>query len=456
MRSHRVRSSLPPFLSPSLSLVASLLAGGCAADGVSHADPHELAADLERELAARSQSVAAARASSDPWDLWLACVETSSPDVIAARRDLAMAEARARVAGAPTNMLELESVGGGADRETELMLALDLPGLLGAGRNGAMKARAEVDTERARAQLAAARFRARHELERRLAALIVARQLEADVASLEASSSTNAKRLELLRARGWLAPDAAASAETMIHHLGVMRAEQQAAVAAARAGVALATGLPSDSPFLDDATNDGATSLLMITQRTWGRGARPDPDSAALLEAQPDVVLARLDYVAAEADLRIACAERWPAIWIGPKAMWTADDLLLGGLLRLELPWSPSAGAAVDAARAGREKSRDALVSALAAARSRIAQRRVEQQSAERALREHADDVLVSSEASLRAAQARFAVDPGALVEWGMALDQRVRALTTHANELQRWLVATFDLSEALGPEARR
>jgi hypothetical protein len=125
-------------------------------------------------------------------------------------------------------------------------------------------------------------------------------------------------------------------------------------------------------------------------------------------------------------------------------------------LLRLELPWPPSAGAAVDAARAGREKSRDALVSALAAARSRIAQRRVEQQSAERALREHADDVLVSSEASLRAAQARFAVDPGALVEWGMALDQRVRALTTHANELQRWLVATFDLSEALGPEARR
>ncbi|HZO08387.1 MAG TPA: hypothetical protein VFC77_03335, partial [Myxococcota bacterium] len=88
----------------------------------------------------------------------------------------------------------------------------------------------------------------------------------------------------------------------------------------------------------------------------------------------------------------------------------------------------------------------------LAAARSRIVERRATHRLMEQALREHGDDVLESSEQALRAAQARFAVDPAAVTEWGMAIDQRVRALVTQAGSMQRWLVATFDLSEALGP----
>jgi outer membrane protein TolC len=411
-------------------------------------DSGALAAELEQELAERARAANEASGSGDPWDPWAASLELSAPAVIAARHELASVEARARSAGAPPAMLEAESVGSGAERETELLLAFDLPSLTGTGRAAATRARAEVAAARARAGLAAARFGAQHELERALAQLAVARQLEREVAELEQSCAPGATRLELLAGRGWLPPDQVAAASLMLHHLSALGLEQRAAAAAARARVAHVAGLAPSSAWLDD---DESTDLSVITGRTRGRAAPPDPSARELLERLPALRLARLDYLAAEAEVRIACAERWPALLIGPKATFAVDDLL-GGVLRLELPWPPAANAAVDAARSARDGARAALASALVAAQNDIVERREELRAAELALHTHGEGVARSSAELLQAAQARFSVDTSALPEWTMAIDQRTRALAARSAALGRWLAVTFDLSEALGP----
>jgi len=426
-----------------------LLLSGCAASPSDGGEIEALAADLQRDLGARAeQAAAAARRSGDPWDLWSAFLELGAPEVLAARRDLARARARERALGVPPTMLDAEHMGDGGQHETQLMLAFDLPGLLGIGRTGAAQARARLAAAREEAALAAASFRARHGLERALAALAVARALEEELAGLEAECAPAEARLDLLSGRGWLPPDRVDAARTMLHHVAAMRLEQVGAIASARAAVARASGLAPDSSWLDDPE---ACGLRMITRRTERRGDRADPDARELLATHPDLDVARLDYLGAEADLRTACAERWPALWIGPNAMLTADDLFLGGVLRLELPWPPAAGAAVDAARAARDAARALLANELAAGQTALVQRRAELASAERALREHGEAAAEAAARWLRAAQARFAVDAEALPEWTMAIDQRARALLARAAALSRWLIATFDLSEALG-----
>lgn len=438
--------SIRPFPLPFLLLLC-----GCAASPPQSVDTSALAADLERELSERAAAASEACHPNDPWSIWAGCLESSAPAVIAARHDLAREAARARSLGAPATMLEAELVGGGSEREAEIALAFDLPALVGAGRAAAQRARAEVDAARASEELAAVRFAVQHELERALAALAVAREIERETAELEALSAPNATRLELLSGRGWLAPDQAAAARTMLHHVAALGLEQRAVAAAARADVARLTALAPDSPWLDD---ERATGLATITGRTADRAEGPDPDARALLERLPALRVARLDYVAAEADVRIACAERWPALLLGPKATLASDDWLLGGLLRLELPWPPASNAAVDAARHARDAAHDALAAALVSAQNDVVERRAELRAAELALLEHGNSLAQSSEVTLRGAQARFSVDAAALPEWTMALDQRTRALATRGAALERWLGAIFELSEALGPAA--
>jgi hypothetical protein len=100
-----------------------------------------------------------------------------------------------------------------------------------------------------------------------------------------------------------------------------------------------------------------------------------------------------------------------------------------------------------------RDAARDRLVEGLAAAQARLDERFVQDEAAKLALREHGEGVVESSARALTAAQARFAVDPAALRDWAMAVDQRARALVARAAALERRLVAAFDRSEALGFE---
>ncbi len=407
-----------------------------------------LTVDLERELTARADAAVAARHSGDPSDTWDACIETTAPAVLAARRELARALAFARSVGAASVMVDAEHTGKGADHSTELMVAFDLAALVGGGRAGATRARAEVEARLAEVKLDAARFEARHELERALARLAVSREFVEKLEELEAACVPTTHRLELLEGRGWLAPDTAAAARTMVHHVGAMRGEQLAMIADARAQVAAVSGLPPGSPWLGDGET---TRLLTVTQRAWGRTEGADPSSLQLLEHHPTLRIARLESLAAEADVRIAAAEQWPALLIGPKAVLTPDDLLLGGVLRLELPWPPAASAAVDAARAERDAARDRLVTALSDARARVLADRSKLGSAEIALRGHAEQAVNATARGLTAATARFNVDPQALPEWTMAIDQRARALEKHSSALERWLIAVFNLSQARG-----
>src|SRR6185295_11786521 len=158
--------------------------------------------------------------------------------------------------------------------------------------------------------------------------LAAARELAREAGEVRESCASGAARLELLAGRGWLAPGEVEVTRSMLHHLAQLSVEQRDAAARARADVARLTALPPDAAALDD---EQATGLATIAGRTAGRAQAPDPDARGLLESVPQLRLARLDYLAAEADVRIACAERWPALLIGPKAALAADDFLLGG-----------------------------------------------------------------------------------------------------------------------------
>ena len=407
--------------------------------------------EIESELTARAAATAATRRSADPWDGWSACLETSAPTILAARHRLAAVTARARAAGRAPVMVEGEQVGFGADRTTELMAAFDLARLVGSGRGAAEQARAELVVEAAAAELAAARFHTQHDLERALARLAVARTLATDLEAFTTSLAPAERRAALLDQRGWLAPDDLAATRLKQHHLAAHLAEQSSAVAAARAELAAVSGLPGDSAWLDDPE---ATGLLTIERHADGRlepDASQPPEPAALLATHPDLARDRIALLAAEADVRLAAAERWPALLIGPKASLTPDDLLWGGVLRLELPWPSAADAELDAARAERDGERAQLVAAFTRACNAVVAQRAAADAADRVRRTHGESLLADSEITLRAAQARFMADPAALRDWTMAIEARHEALVAHADALERWLVTLFDASEAEG-----
>jgi outer membrane protein TolC len=237
----------------------------------------------------------------------------------------------------------------------------------------------------------------------------------------------------------------------MAHHVVARRAEQVNAIAQARAALVRASGLAPDSPMLDD---DGHAGVELVRQLA---AAAPSEHEARevreLLARQPSLQVARARLVEAEAEVRIACAEQWPALLIGPKARFTADDFLFGGLLRLELPWPQAASAAVDAARARRDEAHAELADAFAAAQARQSAAVSALVSARESADEHARIVDQASARRWIAARARFAVDPAVLNDWTMALDQREQALTANAAALRDFLQASFEFAAARGPD---
>jgi outer membrane protein TolC len=440
-------------------LLSSLLLAACASadapDARASDDVPALAREIESELAAREH---ASRGDADaPIDVLLA----SAPTVVAARHELAVATARARSAGVPATMVDVDHVGGSSKmRESDFAIAFDPLALVGEGRAAAQRERARLDVERAAAALEAVRFHARFDLERSLASVAVAHALEGQVSSFQDDLRASQHRLELLDAKGWLAKNDVANALTMLHHVGAMTADVTVRLASARERAAAVVGVaPAANPRLEEEDETGleavggraAAASASIVFDDFDTAASGDSLVARQLARQPDLVVARLDLLAAEADVRLAAAQRWPALLIGPKAKLTADDLLFGGMLRLELPWPPASGAELDAARARRDQMRDALVAAVAAAQQRTLARRTEHIAAAESLATHGEQLLVSSAQSLRAATARFAADPAALPEWTMAVDQRTRALTVWSDALERSLVAAFDAAESEG-----
>lgn len=413
-------------------LFALFLPACSATDGDSAHDFAVLADELEAELAAR--------ASEPPLE--------HVPAVRAARRALAEAQATAARAGAPAVMADVEHVGRGADHETELMVALDLALLAGGGRQAAQRAEAQAAVVLAQAELDAARYTAGFELARTLVDVRRVERLQRELAELADVAAPTLQRMELLDQRGWLAQDAVAAARAIDHQLIAQRDQLAAEQVELESALAIAYGRA-----------DGATLAALSDSVTAIEPADPsDPTAGAtavapewLLEHHPNLQVARADWLAAEAAVRVAAAEQWPALLLGPKAVLASDDWLIGGLARLELPWPSAAAAAVDAARRARDAAREALAGELAAQTARITAATARCEAAWHIEQEHATTVAAARSAQLTAAAARFAADSATLREFAMALEQRMEALLALADARAAAQRATLDYDEARG-----
>jgi outer membrane protein TolC len=451
--------------SRSVPIVSVLCAGLALSSGCSTTEPplrstpespvEDLALDLEAQWSARAQSLEPAAGASDPVAFWSAVVDRASPAVRAARQEVAARESETRAIGLGVSP-ELEASylasGNGGEpgvRETELSLALDVAGLVGAGRTGAARSRAHAQAALARAELAAARNETRRAVFAAAAELAGTRELAVRIAALEQEAAPTLARLGLFDTQGWLAPSDVATARAMAHHLDARRAALEAAAARARLDLVKSSGLSPHSPWLDDE------SLVRLDAFEQPAASDAAPrDAPQLLALQPTLAVARARWVVAEAELRIACAERWPALLIGPKARFTADDVLLGGLLRFELPWPGAASAAVDAASARRDEVQRTLADEYAAAVERQAAAAHARDASRTTADEHAREIDEASARRFDAASARFAVDASALNEWTMALGQREEALTAHSEARVAALRARFEYEAARGEDA--
>lgn len=451
------RSSSVPFVF--VPILGLGVAGGCSTtEPPLHATPEspvaDLARDLEAQWSARAEALDPVARAADPVAFWTAVADGVAPAVRAAQQEVAARDAEARAVGpgvAPGFEASYLADGKGGEpgvREAEFALALDVAGLVGAGRSGAMRARAHAEAALARAELAAARTETRRALFGAAAELGGARALARRIAELEKEAEPSLARIGLFAERGWLAPGDVAMARSMAHHLEARRAALAAAAASARLELVKASGLSPRSLWLDD------DALVQVDGFEKGAAGDDAPrDTPQLLELQPTLAVARARWVVAEAELRIACAERWPALLVGPKARFTADELLLGGLLRLELPWPGAASAAVDAASARRDEAQRKLADDTAAAVERQAAAAQARAATRTTADEHAREIDEASARRFDAACARLAVDASALNEWTMALGQREEALTNRSEARVAALRARFEFEAARGED---
>jgi len=414
-------------------LLSSLLLFACCSapdvePGSPDADVDRLAAELAAELDARADA--------PPLD--------HAPAVRAARLAVARAQVAAARVGATPLMAEVEHAGNGADHETELMVALDVTALVGGGRQAAARAEALASLHRAEQELARARFVAELDLARLFVRRKRDARLDAALAALEVEAAPSLLRIGLLRDAGRVAPLEAAAADATRAGVAAERQRLAAELLENVSEIELAFGRRGGADFARLA--DFVESYLPPPR------SFDESDGARLLRHHPELHVARAEWLVAEAEVRVAAAQQWPALLIGPKAVLTSDDWLLGGVARLELPWPPAASAAVDAARAARDAARDGLATALAAQQSRIAAARVRSDAAERTLDEHVAPAAQARATQLVAAAARFAADRAALPDWTMAFEQRFAALVAEADAQAETQLAALALQEAVGP----
>lgn len=411
---------------------------------------HDLAADAPQLAEELTAELAAELAQRDPGDPL-----AGAPAVRAAQRRFLDAAATLASAGGTPLMADVEHVGRGRMHETELMVALDVAALVGGGRRAAEKAAAAVMVQQADAELAAARSATRLAVETRRAQLAEAEALSAALAVLLEGAVPTRARLERLAMHGRLAPRDVDAAHNGLDAVAAERSAAEAMAANLRGELAMELGVPIEQ--LDASCAGLATWAPLEEDGAPAADApRDDPlapplDAAQLLERLPRLRVARAEWLAAEAAVRVAAAEQWPALLLGPKAVLASDDWLVGGLARLELPWPPAAAAAVDMARAARDAARAQLAGELAAAQATLAARTRACDLAEASARDHAEPREQRSAAQLEAATARFAADPAELPDWTMALEQRLEAQVAAAAARRAAAIARLERLEAEG-----
>ena len=387
----------------------------------------------------------------DHQTFWLASALAFNGELRSARRRWAEASARARSGGAPMAAeLEVEQTGfDSADRETWIALTFDVLGILDAGRAGAARELAEAEARTALADVERAAWSARIAVDRARAGVGSSLATIEQLVELLDSSKASVRRAELLFERGRLSEGELARLHEMVGEVSHQLHEQYRELARQRRALADAAGLPPTTLALDFLTPATLADL-------FARAELPRlPSGRELLERSPALRRMRLEYAVAEALLRDEVVRTRPGLRLGAALDITSHDVLPGGSVVLDLPHALALSGRVEAARQARERVREETEEELRASLARIEQARTEYATARSALEEHAQPRASASSAAWRAALARFAVDPGAAEEIGMALRDSAMALLDLAEVRQQVVRAWLDLEEEIGPEAR-
>jgi outer membrane protein TolC len=385
----------------------------------------------------------------DEASFWHACAFAYDPGTRAARQRLLAARARSGVSGAPGPIgVDVENQDfGGHDRETEVMITFDLLGLLGTGRAKAARELAAQEVRAALAELESSVWRARFQVDRaRVRVAAITLEL-GRLQALRVEVAQDEPRLTILGERGWLSPADLAMGRAAIAEVDRAIAALHVALADARAELGAAAGLPPDAP-----------AIAAVTERTLERlphdAAESAPSARELLARLPELRFAELGYAMAEARVRLAAAETWPTLGIGPKIVFTSDDTLPGGILVLDVPFPGSQGGRVDAALCERELARQTLEDQLLSAQREVARRRSRLDELASAWRGQGVTLDDAAESFWRASRARFRADAGSLEMWSLALEKRIEPLQNLVTSELAVISGVLDLEEACGSAA--
>jgi outer membrane protein TolC len=387
----------------------------------------------------------------DRGTFWHASALAYNGALRSARRRWAEHSALARSAGAPSAAeLELEQTGFESDQaETWIALTFDVLGLLDAGRSAAARELARAGARAAWADVESAAWDARLAVERARTELGDALAKVELLGELYASARAGLKRAELLFQRGRLSAGELARLRGMAAEVAHELHQLEVHVLWHRRALADAAGLAPDAPALDAPTGATLDDLFRSAELPQLSDARE------LLERSPPLRRARLEYALAEAALREEVARTRPGLRLGPAVEIGPDDTLSGGLLVLDLPHALALSGRVAAALEARERAREELEELLRAALARIEQARGEYLAARAALGAHAWPRAEHTDQAWQAARARFAVEPAAAEEFGMALRDRAMALQDLVDVRHEAVLAWLDLLEVLGPGPR-
>lgn len=376
---------------------------------------------------------------------WEACAAAHAPRVRRARRRLLAARAEAAAAGAPRpSSLPVENAGGsGPDANTEIGLVLDLLGVLGTGRSAAREALGDARARRAFADYELALWEARHEVLHRAAVLASARTRRRVASGLRSELEPLLRRAAILAERGWLGTGTAARGRALVATSEAVAARAAAEGARTRAALYVAAGRAPDNPLAEE-------KLVEILDVLGALVVVEPEDPAALLERHPLLRRERMAYAAAEASLRLAVAQSWPRVGLGPRLVVGPDDTLPGGILQVDLPW-PGASrarvrAAVQARALQRERVEDALLERWTAVEAGV--RRLGLARDQLAARKAAE---VEAAAALRAQKALFMTGEPGGERWPEAASDLLASRLATIDAREEVARASLELREAAG-----
>lgn len=284
-------------------------------------------------------------------------MEVARARAAAARAQLATAGARGPIGIAP--QVEHHSIEQDEDDGLwSLGLRLEIP-IASGDRRAAQRERSAFEADAADLDIAAAAWQVRARVRDRLgdlrAALQRAQVIESQVAARGEMLGMVKRRIEA----GMLSANELAAEQLALSQAKLALADAQATVRDARLQLAVAVGLPAD--------------VLEKMQLRDGEAAAPPAADTAharrlALRNRLDVHRMLLEFGAADADVKLAVAEQYPALTLGPGYAWDQGDNIWSLALGLQLPDGAVARARVRESEARRELAAQRFLATQAAA----------------------------------------------------------------------------------------